>query len=246
MGQKRAAYDATGAIIGFYDDSISPAPSRATTIALTDAQWQACVADQRYTVVNGALVAPPVALPPTDAQLLAAAQAAQVTLLSASCAAAIVAGFPSLALGSAHTYPSKSTDQQNLSASIIAALLAANSATGWAANTVYEGGEIVNAGGQLMTCVAPGTSGAAAPAWPTAVGEIANDNGVQWQIWTTPFWCEDASGNWAWVNHTSAQIQKVGVDGKAAILANMAKNAGLAAQVAAATTVAAVQEIVWS
>lgn len=246
MGQKRAAYDDAGKITAFYDDSISPAPQGVATLALTDAQWQACVADQRYTVVNGALVAPPVVPPPTDAQVLASAQASQVALLSASCAAAIVSGFPSLALGSSHTYPSKPTDQQNLSASIIAALLAANSATAWSTNTTYAAGALVSAGGQLYTCVSAGTSGAAAPVWPTAVGAIANDNGVQWEIWTTPFWCEDATGNWAWVNHTSAQIQKVGVDGKQAILANMAKNAGLAAQVAAATTIAAVQAITWS
>ena len=39
--------------------------------------------------------------------------------------------------------------------------------------------------------------------------------------WTTPFWCADANGNWAFVNHTVAQIQQVGIDGKTAILAAM-------------------------
>jgi hypothetical protein len=64
--------------------------------------------------------------------------------------------------------------------------------------------------------------------------------------WTTPFWCADANGNWAYVQHTAAQIQQVGVDGKAAILICLTKNQTLAAQIAAATTVAQVQAIVWS
>jgi hypothetical protein len=63
--------------------------------------------------------------------------------------------------------------------------------------------------------------------------------------WSTPFWCADSTGVWAYEMHTAAQIQKVGVDGKAAILACLTKNQQLASQVAAATTIAAVQSIVW-
>lgn len=63
--------------------------------------------------------------------------------------------------------------------------------------------------------------------------------------WVTPFWCEDVNGNWAYVYHTAAQIQKVGQDAKGAILQLLAKNAQLQAQVMAATTIAAVQEINW-
>jgi hypothetical protein len=64
--------------------------------------------------------------------------------------------------------------------------------------------------------------------------------------WTTPFWCADSAGVWAFRDHTASQIQQVGIDGKSAILAAMAKNAMLAEEVAAATTVAAVQSIIWS
>ncbi len=63
--------------------------------------------------------------------------------------------------------------------------------------------------------------------------------------WTTPFWCQDEAGAWAFVPHTAAQIQHVGRDAKAAILAAMSKNETLAAQVRAATTIAAVKAIVW-
>jgi hypothetical protein len=74
MGQKSAAYNAQGAIVGFYDSVDSPAPSGANVIEITDAQWQMCISAQGWTVANGALVVP---VPPTAAQLLAAAQAAQ-------------------------------------------------------------------------------------------------------------------------------------------------------------------------
>lgn len=191
MGQKYAAYDIEGNISAFYDSVDSPIPTSVTqTIELTNAQWQTCANEQgRWLVADGELVA---AAPSTHAQLLASAQATQISILSFACATAIVAGFTSSALGAAHTYPSKTTDQQNLSASVIASLM-------------------------------PGlTSG-----------------------WATPFWCEDVNGNWAWVNHTAAQIQQVGQDGKAAILACMSKNAEYAAEVLAATTIAAVQAVVW-
>jgi hypothetical protein len=61
--------------------------------------------------------------------------------------------------------------------------------------------------------------------------------------WTTLQLCMDSKGNWAYLPHTATQIQQVGSDGKAAILPCLTRNATLQAQVAAATTVAAVQAI---
>jgi hypothetical protein len=127
------------------------------------------------------------------AALLASVKASQTAIVSAACQATIVAGFTSSALGAAHTYPAKPTDQQNLNASVVASIL-------------------------------PG---------------VAAD-------WTTPFWCADYTGTWAYVMHTAAQIQQVGVDGKAEILACLTKNQQLAAQIDAATTVEAVRAINWS
>lgn len=63
--------------------------------------------------------------------------------------------------------------------------------------------------------------------------------------WTTPFWCADAAGVWAYTPHSAVQIQQVGQDGKAAVLAALTRNQTLAQQVAAATTVQAVQAVVW-
>lgn len=129
---------------------------------------------------------------PTAAQILSNTQSDKLSVLSASCALQIYAGFQSSALGSVHTYPAKDKDQANLVASYAASF------------------DPTNAAG-----------------------------------WTTRFWCEDSTGAWALVTHTAAQIQQVGRDGKAAITTAIQKNTTLSAQVMAATTVAAVQAVVW-
>lgn len=129
---------------------------------------------------------------PTDAELLAAAQAERIGALTAACAAAITAGFTSSALGSPYTYGSTLTDQSNLQASVLRSLM---------------------------------------PSLPGG--------------WTTPFKCADAAGAWALREHTAAQIQQAGEDGMAMVVAAQQKLATLSAEVAAATTVAAVQAVAW-
>jgi len=120
MGQKIAAFDAQGNITAFYDSVDSPVPEGVTsTLAITDAQWQACISTPGYKVVSGALVAPPA---PTAAKLLAQAQAAQIALVNKGCQTTILGGFTSSALGSARTYPSTDTDQRNLLSASIASM----------------------------------------------------------------------------------------------------------------------------
>lgn len=63
--------------------------------------------------------------------------------------------------------------------------------------------------------------------------------------WTTLHLCADSKGVWDYRPHTAAQIQQVGSDGKAAIMACLTKNATLQAQIKAAPDVASVQQIVW-
>ena len=64
--------------------------------------------------------------------------------------------------------------------------------------------------------------------------------------WTTPFWAMNNVGTWSFMPHTAAQIQQVGLDGKAWVVSCQEKLAGLNAQIAAAQTVAAVQAVTWS
>lgn len=63
--------------------------------------------------------------------------------------------------------------------------------------------------------------------------------------WTTKFWCADSSGSWAMRDHTAAQIQQVGIDGKAHVELCQTKLDTLTSQVMSATTKADVQAIVW-
>lgn len=49
--------------------------------------------------------------------------------------------------------------------------------------------------------------------------------------WRTPFWCMDEAGVWEFRLHTIAQIQQVGREAKAAILAAMGKNESLRQQI---------------
>ena len=63
--------------------------------------------------------------------------------------------------------------------------------------------------------------------------------------WTTPQMCMSSSGVWSYVNHTAAQIQQVGSDGKTAVLAALVHKQTLVNSVMAATTVAQVNAINW-
>ena len=139
MGQKQASYNASGAIIAFYDSADSPAPQGASVLDITDAQWQTCLSNPGWTVVNGALVAPPA---PTAAQLLAQAQAAQIATLQASYKIAINApvSFRNAA-GVTSTYAFGSalspggTNAQSLLTQILSAGSAAWAAGVWADTT---------------------------------------------------------------------------------------------------------------
>lgn len=63
--------------------------------------------------------------------------------------------------------------------------------------------------------------------------------------WVTPFWCADLHGVWAMRPHTAEQIQQVGREAKARILALMQYNAALAEQVQLAPDKTAVDQIIW-
>lgn len=172
---------------------------------------------------------------------LAQAQENQIAQLSAACQAEIVSGFSSSALGTAHTYPSKQTDQLNLAASVTTALIALNSAA-WASSTSYSVGQTVTFEGQAYVCTTAGKSGSSAPTWPTDNTSTVKDGSVVWQVWTTLFWATDAG---EFLAHNAAQIQQVGLDGKTAIANCLYQNNTLGNEVMAAKTVSDVQAVIW-
>lgn len=103
--------DANGNIIAYYNDDIWDVTKIPTTaIKITQAQWQDAVANQgKYIVQAGALALAP---PPTAAQQLASAQNTQIASINAACQQALQ-NFTSTALGSMHTYLSRSDSINN-------------------------------------------------------------------------------------------------------------------------------------
>lgn len=171
---------------------------------------------------------------------LKTAQAAQIEVLSQAASDTIAAGFMSDALhagGVAYRYPTLLTDQMNMTASVADAI---RTPPDWQAKWDYAYGDSVGSDGGRLICVVPGKSGTTAPTGPAADGKVT------WAAWTTPFTCQDDKGVWALREHTAAQIEQAGADGKSFILAVRIKFATLSAEVNAATTVAAASAVVWA
>ncbi|WP_313552364.1 hypothetical protein [Pseudomonas sp.] len=164
-------------------------PDQSMLIEVTPEQWSQQALLGWVTAELTLSISQPL---PSEAEQLLLAQTRVFNDLEEACAAQIVKGFTSRALGEAFTYPAKQTDQMNLQASVLASLL-------------------------------PGV-----------------DEG-----WSTPFWCADSSGEWAYRDHSAAQIQQVGIDGKNAINAAIAQKIVLEQQVEAVRTAAEVAAIAW-
>ena len=178
---------------GFFDSELTaPASLPVDAVEISATLRDALIAAQSAGKVIDFSQVPPVAVDPASQLSLADVKAQKLTELETACAARIAAGFTSSALGKTYTYPAKSTDQANLSASVLASIL-------------------------------PGVDGQ----------------------WTTPFWCANSEGKWAYQAHTATQIQQVGVDGKNAINAAIAQKIVLEQQVEAAKTAAEVAAIIW-
>jgi hypothetical protein len=173
-------------ITGCYpDDMFSDEARPEACVEINEEVWQTWLADQTQVLGDDLTMQPAPAS-------LDAIKAKQIAFLTSCCAAAIVGGYSSSALGAPHSYPSNVTDQINMMGSVTASLLP-ELATGW----------------------------------------------------TTPFWCEEASGSWAFRDHTAAQIQAAGADGKAHVVECQITLATLSAEVMAATMPNAIAAIVW-
>lgn len=63
--------------------------------------------------------------------------------------------------------------------------------------------------------------------------------------WTTPFWCADENGHWAFREHTSDQIQKAGQDGKSHVVVCQTRLAELTELVMRAENTDSLNNINW-
>jgi hypothetical protein len=112
---------------GFLFDSDANAPADAFAVSESDVEkcinapsgstYEFAAPASGETVGTLTLTAPAA---PTAAQKLASASMAQAGAMMLACAAEIQLGFPSSALGSAYTYPTKNADQRNLIGATVA------------------------------------------------------------------------------------------------------------------------------
>jgi hypothetical protein len=117
----------TRKVIGWFDTSAFDCvlPDAELLVTLTPDEWEANANEPRWVTDRLVLSASPLDSPVTLDQV----KAAKLAEISTACAAEIVGGFSSSALGASHTYPSQATDQSNLMAAVLSSLSAP--AEGW-------------------------------------------------------------------------------------------------------------------
>ena len=234
MGKKYASYNDSGAVIAYYDSVDSPPPSTATVIDITDSQWQAALASPYpVTVANGALVIP-------TGPTLAQAQAAQSALIKQGFANA-VAAIPFTINGVNYTLDAAQTKQAADMAIVVAANNAANHPVLWAASTPVAQYAIQLVGSSYLFCTVAGTTGTTAPTPPTTFGTTVTDGTVTWELYGRTLELSDGT-------HATFTVQElISIFQQVEVYIHYQKNQKLSllARIAGATTVSAVQAIVW-
>ena len=127
----------------------------------------------------------------------------------------------------------------NLSLAITANPMIAASA--WAASTVYAAGAYCSVGGVILFCSTAGKSGTSAPTAPTAFGTPVTDGTAAWELLGRKVFLQGGS----FVYMTPQQIMSAFQQGELYLHTMSDQLVNLTAQINAATTVSAVQAIVW-
>ena len=195
-------------------------------VECTQAQYQA---PSQWTLVSGSLV-----------QSLSAAQSAQSALIKQGFANA-VAAIPFTINGVSYTLDAAQSKQATDMAIVVAANNALNHPVAWAASTSVAQYAIQLVGSSYLFCTVAGTTGTTAPTPPTTFGTPITDGGVTWELYGRTLELSDGS-------HATFTVQElVSIFQQVEVYIHYQKNQklNLLAQIAAATTVSAVQAIVW-
>ena len=195
-------------------------------VACTFEQYQN---PSQWTLVNGSLV-----------QSLPYAQAAQSALIKQGFANA-VAAIPFTVNGTTYTLDTAQSKQAADMAIVVAANNALNHPVAWAASTSVAQYAIQLVGSSYLFCTVAGTTGTTAPTPPTAFGTPVTDGTVTWELYGRTLELSDGS-------HATFTVQElVSIFQQVEVYIHYQKNQKLSllAQIQAATTVSAVQAIVW-
>ncbi|KPX19782.1 Uncharacterized protein ALO70_00728 [Pseudomonas amygdali pv. eriobotryae] len=109
-------------MIGWFDTEALDCilPDADLLVTLSQDAWEANAHEPRWVDENHLLRSTMPVVPVNLDQI----KASKLVEISSACAAAIVGGFISSALGEPHTYPSQATDQSNLMAAVLSSLSA--------------------------------------------------------------------------------------------------------------------------
>ena len=219
-------FDSSGNPVSGWEapDSTYPVPSDVTLC--TEAQNADYLA---WTLVSGSLV-----------QSLPYAQAAQSALIKQGFANA-VAAIPFTVNGISYTLDAAQSKQAADMAIVVAANNAMNHPVAWAASTSVAQYAIQLVGSSYLFCTVAGTTGTVAPTPPTTFGTAVTDGTVTWELYGRTLEMSDGS-------HATFTVQElVSIFQQVEVYIHYQKNQKLSllAQIAAATTVSAVQAIVW-
>ena len=175
-------------------------------------------------------------VPPT----LTEAQAAQSALIKQGFANA-VAAIPFTINGISYTLDAAQSKQAADMAIVVAANQAVNHPIPWVASTPVAQYAIQLVGSSYLFCTVAGTTGTTAPTPPTTFGTPVTDGTVTWELYGRTLEMSDGT-------HATFTVQElISIFQQVEVYIHYQKNQklNLLAQIAAATTVSAVQAIVW-
>jgi len=183
---------------------------------------------------------PPSVVSAPSAQLLAQAQAAQISALKQSWAQSLNV-VPVTINGTNYQIdnsPARQTANLNLALSMQTIMA---QAPVWTASTSVTAGTYCNLNGTYLYCSTSGETATGAPTLPTTFGTPVTDGTAAWELLGRHVWLEDGTMQL----FTPQEVLNGAMQMEAYMHQQNVTLDGLKAQVNAATTVANVQSVVW-
>ena len=233
MGQKSASYNSSGAVVAYYDSVDSPPPASATVIKITESQWQSAISSPYpVTVENGDLVIP-------TGPTLAQAQTAQKAIVTQGYNTAT--DYVPVTINGTTYQVDNTAGKQALNLSLAITANAMMQSPVWAASTEYAAGAYCSVDGIILFCSTGGKSGSSAPTPPTTFGTPVTDGTAAWELLGRKVYLQDGS----YVLMTPQQLTSAFQQGELYLHQMSDQLESLKVQINSASTVSAVQSVIW-